>query len=184
MLGYNEIINGDFESAELMKYWWSRSDWNGGVWQREAQAPGSAAVPAWSPPARRRLPPSTTPAASIRWLCPHLQGVPPCRSGCVYLHRHQRRAGRHRRGVGKRRVGDCHRRFVAPPAARLSSESWPAAFADGEKVYIDDIELRQVGGDPSGNPQTGDAVPSPAGRSLRGIAGRRRVRRPEKRFSR
>ena len=26
-------------------------------------------------------------------------------------------------------------------------------------VYIDDIELRQVGGDPSGNPQTGDAVP-------------------------
>ena len=50
------------------------------------------------------------------------------------------------------------RRFVAPGGA-IKFRIVAGGLADGEKVYIDDIELRQVGGDPSGNPQTGDAVP-------------------------
>ena len=173
VLGYNEIINGDFESAELMKYWWSRSDWNGGVWQREAGAGfgGSAGLVATGKGdgssiynagcfytlAGEGHEESITLKEGKTYVLTYKVFRPAGVDAYTYIDINEGQvvtAAASENGVWE----TVTRRFVAPGGA-IKFRIVAGGLADGEKVYIDDIELRQVGGDPSGNPQTGDAVP-------------------------
>ncbi len=172
VLGFNELVNGDFEDSSLMSYWWGRTDWNGGSWAAEAKMgyEGSVGMVARGTGA----------------------GTADQNAGCFYTLYGEGKEATLTLNAGKTYVlkykvfrpegvdsytyidinegaavngtatanGEWETvtaRFVAPEGA-VKIRMVVNALADGEYVVFDDIELRQVGGDPNGNPKTDDAM--------------------------
>jgi len=173
ILGYNELINGDFEDASLMKYWWNRTDWNGGKWAREEGmgVNGSAGLVARGTGAG-----TSDQNAGVFYtiMGEGKEASLDLEEGKTYVLKYKVFRPN---GVDSYTYIDINEGQVVTAAASLNGE-WeevtarfvaPAgvlkiravsnALAEGEYVVIDDIELRQVGGDPNGNPKTGDAMP-------------------------
>lgn len=173
VLGYNELINGDFESADLMRYWWSRTDWNGGLWQREEGmgVDGSAGLVA-----RGRGEGTSIQNAGVFYTLAGegSEASLELKAGETYVLKYKafRPQGVdsylyidiNEKGVvsaDASKNGEWEEvtvRFVAPEGP-VKIRAVVNALAEGEYVVIDDIELRQVGGDPNGSPRTGDDTP-------------------------
>lgn len=173
VLGYNELINGDFEDASLMKYWWNRTDWNGGAWAREEGMGynGTAGLVARGTGAGNA---DQNAGVFYTIMGEGKEASLDLEAGKTYVLTYKvfRPAG-----VDSYTYIDINEGQVATAAASLNGE-WETvtarfvapegvlkiravsnALAEGEYVIIDDVELRQVGGDPNGNPKTGDTTP-------------------------
>lgn len=170
ILGFNELVGGDFEDPANMKYWWNRTDWNGGKWERKEGVgyEGSAGLVATG-----KGPGTNDYNAGIFYTIAGegSEASLPLTAGKTYVLTYKvfRPVGVDAYvhiDINEGQVIDAAAskngewetvtaRFVAPSGAlkiRLVANS----LATGEKVYVDDIEIRQVGGDPNGVPNTSD----------------------------
>ena len=176
-LGYNELLGGDFEDADRMKYWWVRSDWNGGLFRREAGKgfDGSYGLVATG---RGNGEPERNAGVYYSLLGEGHEDSLTLKEGETYVISYKVFRPD---GVNANVYLDISGKANAPASLHGEWETVTARFVagkdpivlrivanalkEGEQIYIDDVELRMVGGDPNGTPNTGgipntgDALP-------------------------
>ena len=160
-----------------MKYWWVRSDWNGGLFRREAGKgfDGSYGLVATG---RGNGEPERNAGVYYSLLGEGHEDSLTLKEGETYVISYKVFRPD---GVNANVYLDISGKANAPASLHGEWETVTARFVagkdpivlrivanalkEGEQIYIDDVELRMVGGDPNGTPNTGgipntgDALP-------------------------